>query len=110
MEEKDIAWHAPGANQKGIGIEICGMPNQTREEWLDKDSLAELELTAALVADICTRWEIPRAKLTPAELICGAKGIAGHVDATEAFHKSTHWDPGPNFPWDTFMDMVRSNP
>jgi hypothetical protein len=37
------------------------------------------------------------------------KGIVGHVDCTIAYPEDggDHTDPGPSFPWDVFLDLVR---
>jgi N-acetyl-anhydromuramyl-L-alanine amidase AmpD len=37
-------------------------------------------------------------------------GICGHVEVSQAFHLSTHTDPGPNFPWSQFMAVVLGGP
>jgi hypothetical protein len=36
----------------------------------------------------------------------GARGITMHRDVSAAFHKSTHTDPGPNFPIVEFVNRV----
>lgn len=41
------------------------------------------------------------------ELKAGHKGLAGHVDVTNAFHQTTHTDPGDHFPWNRYLDMVQ---
>jgi hypothetical protein len=33
-------------------------------------------------------------------------GITSHTDLRLAFGGTTHTDPGPNFPWDVFMDIL----
>lgn len=105
--EKDVAWHAPGANARGIGIEHAGYAKQKREEWLDPYSAAMLEMSAGLVADICRRYSIPVVRPSVEELKKGARGIIGHIDATNAWSNGKgHYDPGPNFPWDWFLARV----
>lgn len=102
--EEDVAWAAPGGNRTGIQIELCGRASQTAEEWLRGPMLGR---AAALVAGICRRRNIPIVRLSPADLLAGRRGITGHVDVSRAFRESSHWDPGPNFPWPTFLEMVR---
>jgi N-acetyl-anhydromuramyl-L-alanine amidase AmpD len=106
--ESDIAWAAPGANANGLHIEHAGRAGQTVEQWADAYSVATLERSAALCADLCRRYGIPIKRLGPDEVKVGARGICGHVDVTRAFpeKKGTHWDPGPNFPWAKYIDMV----
>jgi N-acetyl-anhydromuramyl-L-alanine amidase AmpD len=106
VRETDVAWHAPMANRYGIGIELTGYAKQTAAEWADDASRAILDRAAILVADICHRRGIPAVKLSAADLLAGKRGICGHVDTTEAWHKSTHVDPGPCFPWSAFIAAV----
>jgi hypothetical protein len=107
VKDEDIAWHAPGANSNGIGIEHAGYARQTREEWLDEYSTATLQLSAILVADLCSKYGIPAVHLTVDELKAGKPGICGHKDVTDAFCGGVgHSDPGPSFPWDIYLGMV----
>ena len=106
VRDDDVAWHAPGANNNGIGIEHAGYAKQSRNEWLDDYSRAELALSARLVAKLCGRYGIPLQWLDASALKKrGARGITGHSDVSKAFG-GTHWDPGPNFPIDFYMALV----
>jgi N-acetyl-anhydromuramyl-L-alanine amidase AmpD len=67
-----------------------------------------LARSAILCAEICWRHSIPIAKLGLDELVRNARGICGHVDVTRAFKKSTHTDPGGNFPWEQYLALVRA--
>lgn len=93
-----IAWHAPGANSNGIGIEHAGYARQTRAQWLDDYSLRMLQLSAALTAYLCKRFSIPIQFIMADHLKRGARGITTHAEVTRAFGKSTHTDPGAHFP------------
>lgn len=105
VKETDRAWHAGPVNPYAIGIEHAGMAGQTPEQWADEYSLAELKLSAALVADLCKRYDIPVVWLSPECLKNGHKGITGHKQVSDAFG-GTHWDPGPNFPVDQYLAWV----
>lgn len=103
-------------NRLGIQYELCGTA-QTRAQWLDAASSATLRLAARQVARDCRKYGIPVRRLTVAEtrrawteFPNGPKGIVGHVDCTEAYPEDggTHTDPGPDFPWDIFLDLVRA--
>lgn len=115
VEESDVAWHVKGGNASvgsvngfSIGIELTGYANQTAEQWDDQYNRDMLTLAAGLAKDLCERYGIPVVKLTPEELAEGKSGFVGHADVTEAFSvPGGHTDPGPNFPWDRFLSMVR---
>lgn len=103
-------------NRLGIQYELCGTV-QTRAQWLDAASLPTLKNAARQVARDCRKYGIPVRRLSVAEtraawydFPAGPKGIVGHVDCTYAYPEDggDHTDPGPQFPWDVFLDMVRA--
>jgi N-acetyl-anhydromuramyl-L-alanine amidase AmpD len=105
--DTDVAWHAPGANHNGIGIELCGRAKQTRAEWLDEISHPTLCIGAGLTARLCKRFNLP-VRFVPREgLINKMTGITTHFEVSRAFKKSTHTDPGPGFPMDWFLQQVQ---
>lgn len=109
VREGDTAWHAPGVNSESIGVEHAGRAAQDANGWSDAYSVALLERSARLVANVCKRHAIPIRKLTPAEVLNGERGICGHVDVTRAFpSQGSHTDPGPAFPWQRYLDLVRA--
>ena len=108
VREKDIAWHARGGNTASVGVELAGFARQTRKDWADAYSTAVLERAAALVADVCRRRAIPVRWLVAGDLSAGRRGITGHAEVSKAYRKSDHWDPGPGFPVERFLGMVRA--
>jgi len=108
VKTEHIAAHANAGNSRSIGIEQAGYARQTRAEWLDDYGQKMIRLVARLVARECRTWNIPLVKLTPAELVAGQRGLCGHVDMNTAFPgKSKHYDPGPNYPWDTLIQWAQ---
>jgi hypothetical protein len=101
-----IAWHAPGANGNGIGIEHAGYARQSRAQWLDDYSLRMLSLSAELTAWLCRRFDIPMQFIVAEHLKRGGRGITTHAEVTKAYGKSTHLDPGPFFPLGDYLRFV----
>ena len=108
VRDEDVAWHAPGANHDGIGIEHAGRAKQTGRDWSDAYSVVMLDRSAALVADLCRRYAIPVTWLFAADLKAGKRGITTHKAVSDAFKRSSHWDPGTGFPVERYLALVRS--
>jgi len=106
VADKDTAWAAPGANADGLQMELAGRAGQNMAEWDDADSDAILERAAQAGAEWAVAHGLPIKHLSVAELLAGESGFVGHIDVTNAYHQSTHWDPGPAFPWDTVLARI----
>jgi N-acetyl-anhydromuramyl-L-alanine amidase AmpD len=102
-----VAWHAPGANALGIGIEHAGYAKQKLADWQDTYSRQMLDLSAWLCAQLCTKFAIPIDFVDSHELLDGYPGITLHSEVSKAFRKSTHTDPGPGFPLGDYLKVVR---
>lgn len=103
-----IAWHAPGANREGIGIEHAGYARQQLADWQDPYSAQMLDLSAWLVAQLCTRFHIPIAFVTAQDLRAREPGITTHAEVTKAWpEKGSHTDPGRAFPMGDYLKRVR---
>jgi N-acetyl-anhydromuramyl-L-alanine amidase AmpD len=105
--EKDIAYAAPGANNNGLHIEHAGFARQTAAEWADAYSTRELTLSAQLTAKLCVKHAIPPNYVDDVGLLAGARGITTHVAVSRAFKRSNHQDPGPSFPMERYLGLVR---
>jgi N-acetyl-anhydromuramyl-L-alanine amidase AmpD len=101
-----VAYHAP-PNQHSLGVELCDpmKGKAARWQWLEHEAM--LHLAARLVAQLCLAYDVPIVRLSEKDLRAGKHGICGHVDVSQAFKQSTHWDPGPDFPWPRFMALVK---
>lgn len=107
VADEDVAWHAPGANHDGLGVELAGRAAQSRREWADAYSSAMLARAARLAGELCARHRIPAQWLWPPDLRAGKRGLTTHAAVSEAFGRSTHHDPGPAFPVERFLGLVR---
>lgn len=111
VREIDVAWHAPGANHNGIGIEHSGYARQSLAEWQDPYSAAMLALSARLSAGIAARFGIPARFLNAHDLRRGdTNGVTTHHEVSQAYRRSDHWDPGPHFPMAHYLNMMRGAP
>lgn len=102
-----VAYHC-GHNQDSIGIELCDPQAGPGKRWTDEPHTQMLARAATLVAQLCLAYDIPAVRVMPSALVAGKHGICGHVDMTNAFHQSTHTDPGPDFPWTEFIHAVKT--
>jgi N-acetyl-anhydromuramyl-L-alanine amidase AmpD len=107
VHDKDVAWHAPGANSNGLGFEHAGRAAQGAADWSDDYSDSMLRLSAELVAQKCTEYAIPAVWLREADLRAGRRGITGHAQVSRAFKRSDHSDPGTSFPIERFLGYVK---
>lgn len=109
VRQMDVAWHCPGINHNGIGIEHAGRASQTKDQWNDDESKAILRKSAKLVAKLCKEHNLPIIKLSPDELKAKRRGLCGHNDGSIAFPGPgrNHWDPGI-FVWEKYLEMVHT--
>ena len=108
VHEKDVAFHAPGANHNGIGLEHAGYLRQSPAEWNDPYSVAMLDRSAEMVANIAGRRGIPIQFVNVKGLRRGRRGITTHAEVSLAWGKSDHMDPGPSFPMARYLATVQA--
>lgn len=96
-------------NDWALQVEHAGYARQSRAEWLDASSTRTMEQGARVFAGWCDLYTIPPYRLTDDELRAGMHGIVGHGDVSRALRvPQGHTDPGSGFPWDVYLEMVRS--
>lgn len=117
VKDSVVAWHAP-PNIHSIGVEITADGGDlsayrshpehayTRDQWLSPEVWPAVVRAANRVKELCERFDVPKVRLSVNDLKAGKHGICGHVDVSYAFRQTDHSDPGPNFPWDKFMEIV----
>lgn len=105
-EDGSVTW-STGNLGNSLGINFCfagTTAHFTRAQWLDR--MVQLRAGAHVVAVWAADYAIPIRRLQPGDMKARRKGIGGHDDARE-LGGTTHWDPGPGFPWDVFLDLVK---
>lgn len=106
--EADVAYHAPGANSNGIGVELAvpGMPSA--RQWADPYCQSMLTLASWLFAGLCARHKIEPFYVDASGLLEKRRGITTHAQVSLAFKRSDHMDPGPDFPMEAFVAKIKS--
>lgn len=98
-------WAAVEAND--IAFHVCFAGSRAgwkRADWLAREAM--LKRGAKAIAAACKQFDIPAVKvLSTNGWPVTPKGIAGHVDFGQ--RGGGHTDPGPNFPWTEFIEMVQ---
>lgn len=103
VDPSEIAYHAP---PNPLGEAIC-LTGRAARDWTAPDVGDQLELAARLAA-----WRLdvrgwPAEYRTVEEVRRGLPGLCGHITISVAFGKTDHTDPGPQFPWATFLERIR---
>lgn len=95
VSDLNIAWHAGNwdYNQQSIGIEHGGYVS-------DSFTADQYQSSAILTSWLCEQYNIP--KQHPADP--ANAGVIGHAQVPG----STHTDPGSNWNWGHYMNLVRS--
>ena len=103
-----VAYGAP-PNEHSLHFELCcSLAGEGKGHWERADHQAMLKRAAVTVAGLCLAYDVPIVKLGPGDLKAGKRGICGHIDVSNAWGQTTHWDPGPHFPWGQFLALVRA--
>lgn len=98
------AWTLRGGNSRSDNLEMCGLASWSRPEWLEHPGM--LRNAARWVASRLLARGIPNRRINIAQCAAGVSGYLDHNTYTKAYKDGTHWDCGPDFPWDVFGEMV----
>jgi len=95
----DVAWHAGNwyVNMHSIGLEHEGVAAEGAEWYTE----AMYQTSATLVRYLTRKYDIPRDR----EHIIGHDQIPGPAPEYVA---GMHWDPGPYWDWEHYMDLIGS--
>lgn len=110
LQSLDTNWcanHVGSAegNVYGISYEITGVNGWTRDQWLANVAWGPI---ARQMARDCAQFGIPVRLLTIAEMKAkNQRGFVTHDMCRIAWGSTTHTDPGPGFPMDHLMSLVR---
>ena len=100
------AWGAMNqGNRRGLHTCVMGKAEWSRDRWLQEPKL--LERTAMRYAEWHRLYDIPLVKINAEQARNGERGVLGHIDISEAFGESDHWDPGYNFPYDVVIARAK---
>jgi hypothetical protein len=102
------SWTLRSGNPWSVNAELIGFASWSRAKWLTR--WRQLNRVALWLVDMHKRFNIPLQKITAKQYRAGAYGVIGHIDQTEAYPEDggTHWDPGPNFPYDVVIAKAKS--
>jgi hypothetical protein len=107
LDLTDLGYHAP-PNGGSIGIEFAGY--SADDDWATPDGESMLAIAANVCRAIAAELGVDPVWLVAASLLAGRHGHTSHAEVSQAWHQSDHWDPGPHFPVDHFLDLVRGGP
>jgi hypothetical protein len=97
----DTAWTNPPVHDDTETLEICAMAGWSRATWRSFPRM--LETVAHWIAWRSEVRRIPIVRREGAAIASFTPGVVDHDGINDVFHKSTHWDVGENFPWDSVL-------
>jgi len=98
------AWTLRAGSRYSDNLEMCGYAGWTRAMWLRH--LPMVRHAARWAALRCrARGILPRRLTVHQVAERRDRGIIDHNTYTVATGDGTHWDIGPNFPWDVFLPI-----
>lgn len=105
------AWALRSGNKISLNLCTVGFAKWSRSQWLEHKKM--LQTTAWWIEKESWDHKIPLRKLSSLEAGKAVRdsnhsgGVIGHINYTEGTGDGTHWDPGPNFPWDVVMSQAQ---
>ena len=87
-------------NNQALHLCFFGTAYQTPEQWADAGSMRQLHAAARYAARLYRSNGVLPRRLTHQQAVANEAGVFGHNDAWG------HADPGGNFPWTTFFNLM----
>lgn len=113
IDTKDRCGHAGSreGNENAVCFELTGANGWSRARWLTSIEWTLLGRVAAAV--IRSHWpdgsfQVRRASVAEMKANPKVKALYGHDDMRQAWGGTTHTDPGPNFPWDHLIAVIKT--
>lgn len=112
-DDQFIPWAAGyNGNRVGLHVSLSGRAAFSRDQWLSRTAqLAELARWLAHSAEL---HRIPLEVASIDGIRTNGRGVCSHADISRAWPLSQfprtgtdHTDPGPDFPWDTVLELAR---
>lgn len=100
LPDEATAFHAPGGNSMGLGLEIAYRAAQWGEQPATEEML--LVRSAVWCGLRARKYGIPVRRVTVEEWEAGERGFISHAEL-DPMNRS---DPGPDFPWDRFLALT----
>lgn len=101
----DTAFAVPSANADGFHIEQVGYSEQQLLDWQDDYSQKVIARAAACAREASAVFDLPKVWLSVDDVRNGHRGWTDHATCSKALG-GTHWDPGPDYPRDQFMQLL----
>lgn len=112
IDTEDRVGHAGSSigNNNSLAVEITGSNAKSRDWWLKNVAWDKLGKVLAYIIkhDPDYRgFQVRRASVSEMKANPRVKAFYGHDDMRRAWGGTTHTDPGPNFPWDRLISVVK---
>lgn len=119
---EDVAYGAPGTNRYGLQYEHAGFARQSSAEWADDYSTQMLLRSSRVVKQTAVdQFGVP-VRFVDREMLREARtryqrgepvpeslwGVTTHDETSKAWGLSDHYDPGPNFPMEWYLEQVKA--
>lgn len=93
-----LVWATGGSNSGSLQVEFVSSVSDGKVKWEARTK--GVKQLAKWLAYWHRTWNIPLTRSV-------TRGVGTHLDHSLAFHKTTHTDPGPQFPFNEMMRYAK---